>query len=123
MNLANFADYEFQEAVLKEVEAKRDLALRKRWKFKKPNGEMVIVRDVLEKTAKWINRFKDTGDVAAQFDPVHLSLPWAAFRFLLQTAVSEVQVFGAMVDDCKSQHEGIIVRVDATGSLVWAREC
>jgi hypothetical protein len=44
--------------VLKEIEAKRDLAVRKRWKFKKPNGDVVVVRDVLEKTARWINRFK-----------------------------------------------------------------
>lgn len=90
-----------QEAVLKEIETKRDLALRKRWKFKRSNGDVVIVRDVLEKITKWVNKFKDTGDVVAQYDPAHLALPWAAFRFLLQTAVSEVQVFGAMTDDCK----------------------
>ena len=93
--------------MLKEIETKRDLALRKRWKFKKPNGEVLVVRDVLEKIAKWIYRFKETGDVIAQYDPAHLSLPWAAFRFLLQIAVSEVQVFGAMADDRKS-HEGAL---------------
>lgn len=92
--------------MLKEIEAKRDLAARKRWKFKKPNGDVVVVRDVLEKTARWINRFKETGDVIAQYDPVHLSLPWAAFRFLLQTTVSEVEVFGAMADDRKLKDEG-----------------
>ena len=87
--------------MLKELEAKKNLALRKRWKFKKPNGDVIVVRDVLEKTVRWINRFKETGDVIAQYDSAHLALPWAAFRFLLQTAVSEVQVFGAMVDDRK----------------------
>lgn len=105
--------------MLKEIEAKRDLALRKRWKFKKPNGDVVVVRDVLEKTARWINRFKETGDVIAQYDTVHLSLPWAAFRFLLQTTVSEVQVFGAMADDRKFQHEGDISRAYARGCRIW----
>ncbi len=89
--------------MLKEIEAKKVLAVRKRWKFKKPNGDVIVVRDVLEKTVRWINRFKETGDVIAQYDSAHLALPWAAFRFLLQTAVSEVQVFGAMADDRKLQ--------------------
>lgn len=92
--------------MLKEIEVKRDLAVRKRWKFKKPNGDEVVLRDVLEKIARWINRFKETGDVIAQYDSAHLSLPWAAFRFLLQTVVSDVQVFGAMADDRKFWSEG-----------------
>ncbi|KAL8790515.1 MAG: hypothetical protein Q9195_006346 [Heterodermia aff. obscurata] len=87
------------EATLKEIEAKKDLAIRKRWKLKKPNGDIIVVRDLLEKIARWIYRFKETGDVIAQYDPAHLSLPWAAFRFLLQISVSEVQVFGAMADN------------------------
>ena len=62
---------------------------------------MIVVRDVLEKTVRWINRFKEMGDIIAQYGSAHLALPWAAFRFLLQTAVSEVQVFGAMADDRK----------------------
>ena len=93
--------------MLKEIEVQRNLAVRKRWKFKKPNGDIVVVRDVLEKIARWIYRFKETGDIIAQYDPAHLSLPWAAFRFLLQISVSEVQVFGAMTDDRKF-HEGKI---------------
>ncbi|KAL6713705.1 hypothetical protein ACLMJK_009170 [Lecanora helva] len=89
------------EAVLKEIEAKRDPAVRKRWKFKKSNGDVVIVRDVLEKIAKWINRFKQTGDIIAQHDPAHLSLPWAAFRFLLHIPISEIQVFGVIANDLR----------------------
>ena len=95
------ANKRLQAAVMREIETKRELAVRKRWKFKKPNGDVVVVRDILEKMARWINRFKETGDVVAQYDPAHLSLPWAAFRFLLHIAVSEVQLFGAMVDDRK----------------------
>ncbi|KZL66376.1 ankyrin repeat domain-containing protein [Colletotrichum tofieldiae] len=86
-------------AVLEEAEAKRALSLRKRWKFTKPNGEVVIVRDVLEKIISWVQRFKETGDTIIQYDPAHAALPWAAVRFLLQMTVSEVQTFAAMADD------------------------
>ncbi|KAK7974466.1 hypothetical protein PG989_016314 [Apiospora arundinis] len=90
---------EFQEAVLKEVEAQRAVSERKKWKFKSPNGDTVIVRHVLEKIAGWIKTFESVGDVAASFDPVHAALPWAAFRFLLRTFVSDIEVFGALLSD------------------------
>lgn len=77
------------------------LSLRKRWKYTKPNGDTIIVRDVLEKIVRWIEKFKDTGDIIVQYDPSHAALPWAAVRFLLQIAVSEVQVFAALAEDCK----------------------
>ncbi|KAF6809884.1 ankyrin repeat domain-containing protein [Colletotrichum musicola] len=87
--------------VLKEAEAKRALSLRKRWNFTKPNGDVIIVRDVLEKIMGWVQRFKDTGDIIVQYDPAHAALPWAAVRFLLQVSVSEVQLF-AMADDLEN---------------------
>ncbi|ROV99843.1 hypothetical protein VSDG_02992 [Cytospora chrysosperma] len=57
-------------AVLKEVENKRQDAARRRWKFKKSNGEVVIVRDMLEKIAGWLKKFKEMGNAAvhAQLD-------------------------------------------------------
>lgn len=87
------------EAVLKAAEQKRELCLGKRWKYRRSNGDEVILRDVLEKIAKWVHLFKGVGDAAVQFDPTAASLPWAAVRFLLQTAVNDVQVFGAMITD------------------------
>ena len=70
--------------LLKTAEEKRQLYLQKRWKFKKSNGEEVILRDVLEKVIVWLQKFKEVGDVAVQYDPSHASLPWAGIRFLLQ---------------------------------------
>lgn len=55
-----------------------------RWKYKKSNGEDVILRDLFEKMAKWVNKFKEFGDIAVQYDPAHAALPWACVRFLLQ---------------------------------------
>lgn len=66
------------------METKKQLCLKKRWKYKKSNGEVIIFWYVLEKVSVWVNKFKEVVDVAVQFDPIHASLPWAAIRFLLQ---------------------------------------
>ena len=54
-----------------------------RWKFDL-NGRQIILRDVAEKIVVWIDKFKQIGDIAVNFDPVHASLPWAGIRFLLE---------------------------------------
>jgi hypothetical protein len=56
----------------------------KRWRYKRKSGETVIFRDLFAKVVKWIDLFKQIGDNAVQYDPVHAALPWAAVRFLLQ---------------------------------------
>ncbi|KAL8769068.1 MAG: hypothetical protein Q9209_004854 [Squamulea sp. 1 TL-2023] len=84
--------------VLKAAEQKKQLCMQKRWKYTKKNGHVIVVRDLCEKMVKWINKFKEIGDVAVQYDPSHASLPWAAVRFLLQLSINDVQVFGAMTD-------------------------
>lgn len=70
--------------VLKAAERKKEECLKKRWRFKRSNGDEVILRDVFEKIVTWVNKFKDFGDIAMQYDPGHAALPWAGVRFLLQ---------------------------------------
>jgi ankyrin repeat domain-containing protein 50 len=65
------------------VERKREECEQKSWKFK-VNGRQIILRDVAEKVIVWLNKFKEIGDVVVNFDPVHVALPWAGVRFLLQ---------------------------------------
>jgi hypothetical protein len=55
-------------------------------------GKKIILRDVAEKIVFWLNRFKDAGDIAVNFDPVHASLPWACVRFLLQVHMTLFQL-------------------------------
>ncbi|KAF5649437.1 ankyrin 1 [Fusarium sp. NRRL 52700] len=86
-------------AALEAAESRKATSLRKRWKFKRSNGQVVIIRDVLEKIAKWIDSFKAVGDAAVQFDASNASLPWAAVRLLLQVTVNDVQQYGNMVQD------------------------
>lgn len=68
------------------IEDARAKSSRNQWCFKRPggNGEVIIVRDLFRKIAIWIERFKDIGDVAVQYDAGHAALPWAGVRFLLQ---------------------------------------
>lgn len=61
----------------------RDECQEKRFRFRF-RGHDIILRDVVGKTIFWLNKFKEIGDVAVNFDPVHASLPWAGLRFLLQ---------------------------------------
>ena len=58
-----------------------------RWKFDF-NGRQIILRDVAEKIVVWIDKFKQIGDIAVNFDPVHASLPWAGVRFLLEVGLN-----------------------------------
>ena len=46
---------------------------------------------MLEKIIRWVDTFKQIGDVAVQYDPAHAALPWAGIRFLLQ--VRQVALF------------------------------
>ncbi|KAK4129584.1 hypothetical protein N657DRAFT_668533 [Parathielavia appendiculata] len=58
------------------------------------SGEKVIVRDVLSKVVKWIDHFKQIGDIPVQYDPGHAALPWAGVRFLLE----DVKTFASVVE-------------------------
>lgn len=73
--------------VLADVRVKRKSCLERRWRFRKRNGEIVILRDVLDKVMVWVNKFKEIGDLAIQYDPAHAALPWAGIRFLLQVSL------------------------------------
>ena len=83
--------------ILEIVEQKKATCLEKRWKYKKGDREIVI-RDQLEKVIAWVEKFKAIGDVAAQYDAAHASLPWAGIRLVLQIVVNDSETFGAMVE-------------------------
>lgn len=67
-----------------EAEKAKQRSIETRWKYTRRNGETVILRDLFEKIVRWIDTFKQIGDVAVQYDPAHASLPWAGIRFILQ---------------------------------------
>ena len=75
---------EILSRALREAREKKQLCAKKCWKLKRPNGETIIVRDVVEKIIVWIEKFIAVGDAAVQYDPGHAAPAWAAFRFVLQ---------------------------------------
>ena len=70
-------------AVRSMVEAKLNKEKGELWKVKF-RGEEIVLRDIGTKILRWVDKFKQIGDIIVQYDPVHAALPWAGFRFLLQ---------------------------------------
>ena len=54
------------------------------WKYTRRNGDIVVVRESLNKVVEWIKGFQEIGDVAIKYDPAHAALPWADIHFLLK---------------------------------------
>ncbi|KAL5388700.1 hypothetical protein DPSP01_002806 [Paraphaeosphaeria sporulosa] len=96
VSLANPSDV--AEQALAAVKEKQKLRLAKRWKFSKGHGREVIIHDLLEKSANWIQKFKQVGDIAVQYDTTAASLPWAAVRLVLQVSVNDVEAFRAVAE-------------------------
>ncbi|KAF0322087.1 ankyrin repeat protein [Colletotrichum asianum] len=86
------------QQLLELVQRKQQQCMDRRLKFKRSNGEVVIIRDVFEKVVRWLQRFKEVGDVATQYDPTHAALPWAAVRMLLQIAINDAESLGTIAE-------------------------
>ncbi len=69
------------------AEAKREQCDQGRWKFTFRGRELVL-RDKAEKVIAWLDKFKQVGDVAVNYDPQHAALPWAGVRLLLEVRLS-----------------------------------
>ena len=92
LNPAKTGMYDIVSAALKVAKTKHDESVRRRWRMPRRGKQDIIVRDVMEKIIGWIDRFKDVGDNAVQYDPGHAALPWAAVRFVLQSVVNYTEV-------------------------------
>jgi hypothetical protein len=79
----------------KDVEKARDTCEKHRIGYTRKNGQKVFLRDVFGNMVKWINLFKEAGDVAIAYDPGVAALPWAMVRFLLQVCAPTCMVLTA----------------------------
>ncbi|KAK2775329.1 ankyrin repeat protein [Colletotrichum kahawae] len=86
------------EQLLELVQEKKQQCMDRRWKFKRSNGDVIVIRDVFEKVVRWIQKFIAVRDVAIQYDPVHAALPWAGVRMLLQVAVNDTETLAAVAE-------------------------
>jgi hypothetical protein len=60
--------------------------MAKRWVHQKVNGKKIVLRDLCEKMANWIRKFRNIEDVVVQYDLAYAALPWAGVRFLMQAS-------------------------------------
>lgn len=68
--------------VLEATEEKRELCRQGQWEFAW-KGETIVVRDVVDRIVRWVDKLRFIGDVMVQYDPVNAAVPWTVFRFLL----------------------------------------
>lgn len=94
--------------ILKEVETRKAACLKKRWKVRINNHEIVI-HDVLDKISSWLSKFLSIGDVLVSIDPAHAAAPWAAVRLIVQTAVSHSETFGVVLSSIERVTNHIVV--------------
>ncbi|OQV00709.1 NACHT domain-containing protein, partial [Cladophialophora immunda] len=64
------------------------------WTFR---GHTVTLQEEADNVIKWLDRFKQVGDVASNVDPVHVGLPWAGIRLLLEAAISAQSQMAALL--------------------------
>ena len=77
--------HETVKEVLATANQARDVCQEKRWTTTFC-GQPVVLRDKVDSIVKWLDRLKQIGDAAANVDPLHIGLPWAGIRLLLQVS-------------------------------------
>lgn len=78
------------------VQQQGDKHGEKRWTIAF-RGQKVILRDKVQKVLLWVDKFKEIGDTVVSYDPVHMALPWAGFRFLLQVRPTRTTRFKVLI--------------------------
>jgi hypothetical protein len=58
----------------------------KRWSWNY-RGRQVYLFEQVDKVVQLLDRFKAVGDIVANVDPIHVGLPWAGIRFILEVRV------------------------------------
>ena len=70
------------QSVLRAAVDAKEANIANRLKLRLGNKE-IDVQETADRLVGWITKFKEVGDIAVQYDPVHAALPWAGVRFIL----------------------------------------
>jgi hypothetical protein len=76
------------QQALTAARQKQAICQSKRWTFTF-GGYTVVLREKADNIVKWLDRFKQVGDVVSNADPVHVGLPWAGIRALLEVSIAK----------------------------------
>ncbi|CAH0044206.1 unnamed protein product [Clonostachys solani] len=97
------------DSIITLSKAKQAQCESKQWVVK-IGSRHVNVRHAFSRMVDWLDKFKAFGDMAMNVDPVHAALPWAAFRFILQSFITEREQMGYIVaimeDAARLVHHG-----------------
>lgn len=70
----------------------------KQWQiYKTRSGRRIFLRDIFKRIVGFLEKITAIGDNLAQYDPTHLTIPWAIARFLLIVS----RVLSQPTDDTK----------------------
>ena len=70
------------EGVLKVAIDAKEANASNRLKLKWGDKE-IDIQESADRLVGWIAKFKEVGDIAMQYNPIHAALPWAGVRFIL----------------------------------------
>jgi hypothetical protein len=74
--------------LLAEVNKEVEKCEAKQWNiYTTRNGRRIFLRDVLGRIAGFLQKVTAVGDCLVQYDPGHMSIPWAFARFLLMVSL------------------------------------
>jgi hypothetical protein len=80
--------------LLHEVNKEVEKCKARQWSiYTTRNGRRIFLRDVLSRIAGFLEKVTSVGDALAQYDPGHLTIPWAFARFLLIVSLRVVCSF------------------------------
>ena len=68
--------------MLRAANDAKEANIANRLKFKWGDKE-INMQEIADRLVGWITKFKEIGDIAVQYDPVHAALPWAGVRLIL----------------------------------------
>ena len=71
------------EQALLAAKEKQRYCIEKRWTFT-VKGRTIAVKEKADRVVGWLNRFTAVGNVVANVNPVHVGLPWAGIRLVLE---------------------------------------
>jgi hypothetical protein len=64
------------------------------WTYK---GRQVYLSEKMDKILQFLDRLKAVGDIVANVDPIHVGLPWAGVRAILEVRVSRETSFSPVL--------------------------
>ncbi|RFU27471.1 hypothetical protein B7463_g8880, partial [Scytalidium lignicola] len=86
------------DEVLAAAIEKRERCKDRQWKIKRRDGTIIVLRDVFDRIASWLNKLQSIGDFVTQFDSAHLALPWSLIKFFLQISTVDSEKLGTVYD-------------------------